>query len=84
VLPVVELFNPASVITGRGRNMLAGDYTPNFELAMARKDVRLMLETAGDAPLSTLPGVAARMDELIARGHGGGDLAVMGIDATGR
>jgi 3-hydroxyisobutyrate dehydrogenase-like beta-hydroxyacid dehydrogenase len=82
VLPVLELFNPAAVITGRGRNMLAGDYTPNFELAMARKDVRLMMETAGDAPLSTLPGMAARMDELIERGHGGDDLAVMGIDAT--
>jgi 3-hydroxyisobutyrate dehydrogenase-like beta-hydroxyacid dehydrogenase len=62
--------------------MLAKAYAPSFELAMARKDVRLMLETAGSKPLSSLPGVAARMDVLIAEGHGGDDLAVMGKDAV--
>jgi 3-hydroxyisobutyrate dehydrogenase-like beta-hydroxyacid dehydrogenase len=78
VLPVLELFNPAAVITGRARSMIAGDFSPSFELAMARKDVRLMMETAGTAPLSALPGIAERMDALIAEGHGGDDLAVMG------
>jgi 3-hydroxyisobutyrate dehydrogenase len=77
-LPILELFNPAAVISGRARSMLAGDFTPSFELAMARKDVRLMIETAGDTPLATLPGIAERMDELIAEGRGGDDLAVMG------
>ena len=33
---------------------------------MARKDVRLMLETAGERPLAVLPGIAVRMDQLIA------------------
>jgi 3-hydroxyisobutyrate dehydrogenase-like beta-hydroxyacid dehydrogenase len=80
-LRVVGLFNPAATIAGRGRNMAARDYTPSFELAMARKDVRLMLETAGDRPLATLPGIAARMDALIAAGRGGDDLAVLGVDA---
>ena len=41
--------------------MAAGDFTPSFELAMARKDVRLMIETAGDKPLAALPAIAARM-----------------------
>jgi len=81
-LPILELFNPGAVITGRARNMLARDYTPNFELAMARKDVRLMVETAGDLPLSALPGIAARMDVLISQGRGAEDTAVMGDDAV--
>jgi 3-hydroxyisobutyrate dehydrogenase len=81
-MPVLELFNPGAVISGRARNMLALDFTPSFELAMARKDVRLMLETAGDLPLSTLPGIAARMDVLIDAGEGARDTAVMGRQAV--
>ena len=49
---------------------------------MARKDVRLMMETAGTRPLAALPAIAARMDELIAEGHGADDLAVMGKKAV--
>ncbi len=78
---VIQFFDPSSVISGRGRNMVAKAYAPSFELEMARKDVRLMLETAGDRPLSSLPGIAARMDTLIAEGRGAEDLAVMGKDA---
>jgi 3-hydroxyisobutyrate dehydrogenase len=81
-LPILELFNPAAVITGRGRSMLKGDFSPAFELAMARKDVRLMMETAGSSPLAALPGVATRMDALIAEGHGGEDLVVLGREST--
>ena len=51
---------------------------------MARKDVRLMLETAGDRPLAALPAVAARMDQLIAAGHGAADVSILGIDAVAR
>src|SRR4051812_22325602 len=83
-LKILELFNPAATISGRGKSMAAGDFTPSFELAMARKDVRLMHETAGDIPLAALPAIAARMDALIAEGRGGDDLAVMGKDAVKR
>ena len=82
-LRALELLNPAAMIAGRGRNMAAGDWTPSFELTMARKDVRLMLETAGSLPLAALPGIAARMDALLAQGHGADDLAVLGKDAVG-
>ena len=51
---------------------------------MASKDVQLMLETAGDRPLAVLPGIKARMETLIAAGHGAQDASVMGIDATRR
>ena len=80
---VLELFDPSAVIAGRGKSMAAGDFTPSFELTMARKDVRLMLETAGALPLAVLPGLAARMDELIAEGHGSSDLGVLGDESRG-
>ncbi len=81
-LRVVEMFNPSATITGRGKNMAARQFEPTFELAMARKDVRLMIETAGRLPLSTLPGIADRMDALVSEGLGDRDLAVMGRDAV--
>jgi 3-hydroxyisobutyrate dehydrogenase len=80
--PILELFNPAALVAGRGKAMIAGNFAPSFELAMARKDVRLMIETAGAQPLATLPSIATRMDALIAEGHGAEDLAVLGRDAT--
>ncbi len=81
-LDVLDVLNPVSTIAGRGRNMAAGNFTPSFELDMARKDVRLMIETAGDFPLAALPSIAARMDALIAAQHGREDLAVLGIATT--
>ncbi|MHB1311244.1 MAG: NAD(P)-dependent oxidoreductase [Gemmatimonadaceae bacterium] len=81
-LKLFDFFNPLGGAMVRGKAMAARDYSPNFELSMARKDVRLMLETAGDTPLATLPSLAARMDALIAQGHGGQDMAVIAIDAV--
>ena len=83
-LRILEFFNPSAVIAGRGRNMAAGDFSPSFELVMARKDVGLMIEMAETAPLAALPSIARRMDDLIAQGYGEEDLAVIGKDAVGR
>ena len=63
-------------------NMAKGNFAPSFELTMARKDLRLMIETAGARPLAALPAIAARMDQLIAAGHGAQDASVLGIDAV--
>jgi 3-hydroxyisobutyrate dehydrogenase len=82
-LRVVEMFDPGAAITGRGRAMADGDWSPNFELVMARKDVRLMIETAGKLPLATLPQIALRMDALIAAGRAHDDMAVLGVNARG-
>jgi 3-hydroxyisobutyrate dehydrogenase len=71
-----------AMVAGRGGNMARGDFAASFELTMARKDVRLMLETAGERPLAALPAIAARMDQLIAQGHGALDASAMGIDAV--
>jgi 3-hydroxyisobutyrate dehydrogenase len=81
-LKLLDFFNPAAIITGRGRNMAKKNFAASFELTMARKDVRLMMESANGAPLITLPGIAARMDALIAEGFGASDLGVIGKDAV--
>ena len=73
-----------AMVAGRGGNMAKGNFAATFELVMARKDVGLMLETAGDRPLAALPAIAARMDQLIAAGHGAKDASVLGIDAVAR
>ena len=77
-------FDLNSLVSGRGAAMAKGNFTASFELTMARKDVRLMLETTGSRPMSALPAVAARMDQLIATGHGADDASVLGIDAVQR
>lgn len=79
---LLGLLDLNAMVAGRGMNMAKGNFAASFELAMARKDVRLMLETAGDRPLAALPAIAARMDQLIAAGHGAKDASVLGIDAV--
>jgi 3-hydroxyisobutyrate dehydrogenase len=77
-------FNPTGVLTYRGAAMAKGDYTPTFELTMARKDARLMIEAAGGRELAVLSSVAQRMDALIARGFGADDLGVLAVDAVAK
>lgn len=80
-LKLLDYFNPASILQNRGRKMSQGDFAASFELVMARKDIALMLETAGARPLAMLPSLAARMDEVIAQGHGHEDFGVIARDA---
>ena len=81
-LRILEFFDPAATIRVRGKKMADADFSASFELAMARKDVRLMIEAAGSQPLSALPSIAARMDTLIGEGRGADDFAVIGKDAV--
>jgi 3-hydroxyisobutyrate dehydrogenase-like beta-hydroxyacid dehydrogenase len=82
VFTLFDFFDPLAVISGRGKKTAAGDFTPSFELTMARKDVRLMIESAGTTPLAALPAIAERMDELIAAGFGSKDLGVLAKDSV--
>lgn len=71
-------FNPGAMLPARAARIESGDVTqPSFEVTMARKDVRLMLEEAerGGFPLYVMPGVAAMYDAAIARGEGALDSA---------
>src|SRR5262245_55930844 len=76
-MQVFAKFQPASVIKARGEKMARGDFEATFELTMARKDLRLMLEAGDGQPMLVLPSVARRMDEAIAQGHGSDDLGAI-------
>jgi 3-hydroxyisobutyrate dehydrogenase-like beta-hydroxyacid dehydrogenase len=82
-LALFSKFNTSFAIAMRGPKMIAGDFSPTFALEMARKDVRLMLEAAGDWPLIVLPALAARMDQAIAAGHAEDDLAAIAAPIVG-
>jgi len=74
-----DSFKPTGAIDIRGKNMANGDYTAQWELTMARKDVRLMLEEAQlhGAHLSVLPAIADFFDRGIAEGHGAQDVGAV-------
>lgn len=79
-------FNPAGTISFRGASMAQGDFRPSFELSMARKDLRLMMETAqaGGRELGLIPALAQWMDQLIREGHGGEDVGALAIGSVGK
>jgi 3-hydroxyisobutyrate dehydrogenase-like beta-hydroxyacid dehydrogenase len=70
-------FKVGSVVATRADKIARADFAATFELTMARKDMRLMLESAGNEPLVVLPAIARRMDEAIAAGHGKDDMGVI-------
>ena len=79
-------FQPTAVLNVRGKKMANADFSPAFELTMARKDARLMLDTAasGGAKLHVLPSIVERFDALIEAGHGAKDLGVLALDSVSR
>lgn len=84
---LLRSFNPASQVSGRLDRMVEGKFSePSWELVMARKDARLMLEESERlrTPLSVLPAIAALMDQWIARGHAKDDWMVIAKDAMKR
>jgi 3-hydroxyisobutyrate dehydrogenase len=72
-------FRIGGIIPMRAEKMAQGDLSATFELTMTRKDIRLMIEAAGSEPLAVLPGIAARMDEAIAAGHGKDDMGAIAL-----
>ena len=83
-ITLFDWFNVGALLPARAKGLLTFDFTkPSFELAMARKDVRLMMEAAKDAgiELAMVPAVAAKMDAWIQKGHGNDDWTVIATDA---
>jgi 3-hydroxyisobutyrate dehydrogenase len=78
-LSIFSWFNPAPMIPGRAAKIAAKDYTASFELTMARKDVRLMIEEAKrhGVDLGVMPAVAAVQDSAIAKGYGSLDTSAI-------
>ncbi|MDQ2890149.1 MAG: NAD(P)-dependent oxidoreductase [Gemmatimonadota bacterium] len=80
---VFDDFNPGTQIAARGQRMADGEFTPAaFELSAARKDIRLMLESAAAAggSLNILPAIADRFDRIIEAGYGQADVAAVAAD----
>jgi 3-hydroxyisobutyrate dehydrogenase len=80
---LLDIWNPGSMVPGRLKRMLAADYdNPSWELNMARKDARLMMEAAesGGRPLAAIPAIAAEMDRWIAQGQAHKDWTVIAKD----
>ena len=79
-----DVFNPGASMGPRIKRILAAEHgQPSWELAMARKDARLMIEAAteGERKLAVVPAIAAEMDRWIAKGHAHDDWTVIAKDA---
>ncbi len=79
-----DMFNPGATVGARMKRMTDAKFgDASWELSMARKDARLMMEEAArkQVPLAVLPAIAARMDAVIADGHGKDDWTVLAKDA---
>ncbi|HEY1957094.1 MAG TPA: NAD(P)-binding domain-containing protein [Polyangiaceae bacterium] len=75
---IFDFFNPGASIGTRAKRVLEIDRA-SWELTMARKDARLMMDEAARAEvaLTLVPAVAALMDRYIASGRGGEDWTVI-------
>ncbi|HEY1548048.1 MAG TPA: NAD(P)-binding domain-containing protein [Kofleriaceae bacterium] len=80
-----EHFNPGAMAPQRGKRMASGEFSPpSWELAMARKDVRLVQAEVDRAhvALVLVPAIAKRMDDMIERGHSHDDWTVIAKDVV--
>jgi len=78
-----QTFNPAMTVPMRLERVLNANWSdPSWELAMARKDARLMIEAVTQAgnQLQVLPAIAAAMDKFIDKGHAHDDWTVIAKD----
>jgi 3-hydroxyisobutyrate dehydrogenase len=80
-----DSFNPGVQLPARLRRVLQADFgNPSWNLAMARKDTRLMIDAAeaGGTPLKFIPAAAAEMDRRLAQGHAADDWTVIAADVV--
>jgi 3-hydroxyisobutyrate dehydrogenase len=84
VTALFDSWNPGAMLPVRLKKMTSGSFDkPTWELNMARKDARLMIEAAkkGGVKLAIIPAIAQEMDRWIEKGHGQDDWTVIGKDA---
>jgi 3-hydroxyisobutyrate dehydrogenase len=83
VATLLQHFNPGASLPARFARLISAPYDdPSWELAMARKDARLVLDECARAgvQLPTLPAITAHMDEMIVCGFGNVDWTVLARD----
>jgi 3-hydroxyisobutyrate dehydrogenase len=83
VASLFDTFNPGASIGMRVKRMLDVDMAASWELGMARKDARIMIEEAqrGGVGLAVLPAIVKELDRWIERGHAHDDWTVIARDA---
>ena len=80
---LLETLNPAVVAQGRLKKITSNTFDqPSWELSMARKDARLMMEQAATTKnsLIVIPAVAKKMDLWIEKGHSNDDWTILSQD----
>lgn len=84
VSALFDSWNPGAMAPARLKRITEGNFKePSWELNMARKDARLMMEAAkqGGTKLSVIPAIAAEMDHWIEKGYGSDDWSVIAKDS---
>lgn len=79
-----EILNPAGVIKARLKKIDSNTFDePSWELSMARKDARLMIEQANNSgrKLMVIPPVAEKMDVWIKKGQSKSDWTILSQEA---
>jgi 3-hydroxyisobutyrate dehydrogenase len=80
---LLETLNPGVVALGRLRKITSNTFDqPSWELSMARKDARLMIEqaTSTNKKLMVVPAVAKKMDAWLEKGHAKDDWTIISKD----
>ena len=80
---LLELLNPSVVAQGRLKKITSNTFDqPSWELSMARKDARLMIEQASSTnqTLMVVTAVAKKMDAWLSRGHANDDWTIISKD----
>lgn len=80
---LLELLNPGAVAQGRLKKITSNTFDqPSWELVMARKDARLMIEQAASThnTLMVIPAVAQKMDLWLEKGHAKYDWTILSKD----
>lgn len=83
IVSLFDAWNPGAMAPGRLKRVIAAQFDqPSWELQMARKDARLMMEEAGNGgkQLVTVPAVATVMDSFLEKGYAHKDWTVIAED----
>lgn len=80
---LLDLMNPIAIVRARLKKIAGNTFDqPSWELSMARKDARLMMEQAALSrkTLLAVPTIAQRMDLWLAKGYGHHDWTILSKD----
>ena len=83
IATLLEALNPGVVAQGRIKKITSNTFDqPSWELSMARKDARLMIEQSDSThnTLTVVPAIAKKMDAWLEKGHAKDDWTIISKD----